>query len=502
MRDKVEPFFVTLCIASLAAGLTSKVISSAVIREMSVRMLLTVSKDILDSDLRYLEKIGNHALFAALTEDLTAISQGAISVPNLFLYGAFVLGCFVYIGWLSSVALLATVAILSLGALTLRVAGKSANGFFLQARNSLDNLHSLLRALANGAKELKMHQARRQEFLHGKLRDAAESFARQNFLANFLYSLHGGWTQLLYLAVVFALVFPLPAYLHTPQRIVAAYTMILIFMMGSIGEITNRIPVLARGDTAIRSLERLTASLKVHDASRDAIKLSQTTVESIRFEEVTFTYLDDSENRFSIGPLSLTLRPGELLFVTGGNGSGKSTLVKLLAGLYAPSSGNIYLNDQRIDADNREWYSEHISAVFSDFYLFNSLMGLNHPQRDEEANRLIRAFNLAEKVRVDSGTFSTIELSQGQRKRLALVTVCLEDRPVYVFDEWAAEQEPQFRRFFYREILQRLKSQGKVVVVITHDDDYFDDSEKILKLDYGRVVQGGRREFTTVAEGL
>ena len=81
--------------------------------------------------------------------------------------------------------------------------------------------------------------------------------------------------------------------------------------------------------------------------------------------------------------------------------------------------------------------------------------------------------------------FSTTHLSHGQRQRLALLGAYLEDRPIYVFDEWAANQEPQFRNIFYRQILPELKARGKLAVVISHDDRYFDVADRLIRLTSG-----------------
>ncbi len=164
-------------------------------------------------------------------------------------------------------------------------------------------------------------------------------------------------------------------------------------------------------------------------------------------------YGDDASESFVLGPLDLSLRPNELVFLVGGNGSGKSTLMKVLTGLYPPTRGAIRLNGQLIDDKNREWYSQHFTAVFSDFYLFDSLLGLDGMEVDERARQSLVRLELDTKVRVEGGRFSTIALSQGQRKRLALLTAFLEDRPIYVFDEWAADQDAHYRDIFYRQIL-------------------------------------------------
>ncbi|MEV0852446.1 ATP-binding cassette domain-containing protein [Nocardia fluminea] len=199
--------------------------------------------------------------------------------------------------------------------------------------------------------------------------------------------------------------------------------------------------------------------------------------------------LDESEDAgFRLGPIDLVFEPGQITFIVGGNGSGKSTLAKLITGLYVPRSGSLSLNGERIDHDNIEWYRQNSSAVFTDFHLFEDYLGFDRPGIDAEVQRYLDELQIAHKVTVQDGRLSTVDLSQGQRKRLALLTALLEDRQIYVFDEWAADQEPRFRDVFYHEILTDLKRRGKTVIVITHDDRYFDCADQLVKLDFGLVA--------------
>jgi putative ATP-binding cassette transporter len=185
--------------------------------------------------------------------------------------------------------------------------------------------------------------------------------------------------------------------------------------------------------------------------------------------------------------VDLSVQPGELIFIIGGNGSGKSTLAKVLTGLYQPQSGSIWLDQQPITEENQEWYRQHFSAVFSDFYLFDRLLGVSGEADDSKAQTYLEKLNLSHKVRIEQGKFSTVELSQGQRKRLALLSAYMENRPIYLFDEWAADQDPAFKQVFYTQFLPDLKAQGKTVFVISHDDHYFHVSDRILKLNYGQI---------------
>jgi putative pyoverdin transport system ATP-binding/permease protein len=201
------------------------------------------------------------------------------------------------------------------------------------------------------------------------------------------------------------------------------------------------------------------------------------------------------EPGFLLGPIDLEIGSGELVFIVGSNGSGKSTLAKLITGLYPAQSGEIYLNGEPITEANVEWYRQHFATTFSDIHLFDSYLGfadrdsasVANLQLDREVSKYLREFQLDRKVSVNNGVLSTTSLSQGQRKRLALLSAFLEDRPIYLFDEWASDQDPAFRELFYNQILIQLKERGKLVIAITHDDRYFHLADRILKLNYGRV---------------
>jgi len=210
--------------------------------------------------------------------------------------------------------------------------------------------------------------------------------------------------------------------------------------------------------------------------------------ERLEIVGVTHSYHRELENQsFTLGPLDLTFRPGELVFLVGGNGSGKTTLAKLLCGLYTPESGEIRLNDEPVTEQTADSYRQYFSVVFSDFYLVENLLGIEEDGLDAQAGDYVKLLQLQHKVRIEGGTFSTIELSQGQRKRFALLTSLLEDRPFYIFDEWAADQDPLFKQVFYMQFLPSLKAKGKAVLVISHDDRYYSIADRLIKLDYGRI---------------
>jgi putative pyoverdin transport system ATP-binding/permease protein len=248
------------------------------------------------------------------------------------------------------------------------------------------------------------------------------------------------------------------------------------------------LPALIRAGVSLQKVESLNLSL-IDRTETDTIPTAITPQwTTLLLNGVTHTYQTDTEDsQFELGPIDLTIHPGELIFIVGGNGSGKSTLAKLITGLYAPESGEIYFDHKPIHAENREWYRQHFSVIFSDFFLFDRLLGLDDLDLDHTAQTYLKQLQLDRKVKIEQGKLSTLSLSQGQRKRLALLTAYLEDRPIYLFDEWAADQDPIFKDLFYTQLLPDLRNQGKTIFVISHDDHYFHIGDRIIKLDYGKI---------------
>lgn len=252
----------------------------------------------------------------------------------------------------------------------------------------------------------------------------------------------------------------------------------------------STLPTVTRALVALKKVESLGLSLPANSNETTSVAAfpSEKFWQCLELVNVTHSYYQErEETNFILGPINLKFNPGELVFIVGGNGSGKSTLAKLISGLYIPETGEIYLDGKFIDNYNREWYRQQFSVVFSDFYLFERLLGLDSNDLDAQTQNYLAQLQLDHKVKVNNGVLSTTNLSQGQRKRLALLTTYLEDRPIYMFDEWASDQDPVFKDIFYTQLLPELKSRGKTVLVISHDDRYFHIADRIIKLEYGKV---------------
>ena len=276
---------------------------------------------------------------------------------------------------------------------------------------------------------------------------------------------------------------------------IMAYVLVLLYIMAPIEAIQNALGSIVQADVAIKRVEGYGLSLNEQKVTEDydekPLAESFYKHSKIKFVDVLYSYYSVTNAKcFTLGSISLTFYSNEIVFLVGGNGSGKSTLVKVLTGLYMPDRGAIYVDDTLIGAQNIGMYRQLFSAVFQDFWLFETLFGLKgEVDLDSDAKRWLRLLRLDNKVNVKNGTLSTIDLSRGERKRLALLTALLEDRSFLIFDEWAADQDPIYKQVFYHEILPSLKKLGKTVLVITHDDRYWHLADRLIKLDSGRIFE-------------
>jgi len=308
--------------------------------------------------------------------------------------------------------------------------------------------------------------------------------------ANNIYVGNAAFGQLLIFLLIGLLLFGPGRSFQVSSQILISYTLLVLYMVGPLEVILNMVPNMNRALVSLQKVKHLGLELSAIP-ERVVVKpqtLRRANWKSLELDAITHAYnRENTDNTFTLGPINLKFQPQEVVFIVGGNGSGKTTLAKLLIGLYSPEEGEIRLDGHSITDENRDEYRQSFSVVFTDFFLFDSLLGLDNINIDGDARYYLEKLQLDQTVRVRDGVLSTINVSQGQRKRLALLTAYLEDRAIYLFDEWAADQDPVFKEIFYYQLLPELKARGKTVIVISHDDRYYHVADRIIKLDYGRI---------------
>jgi putative pyoverdin transport system ATP-binding/permease protein len=460
----------------------------AIIHKLRLRLMDHVRH----SELLPLESIGRGEIVSAITKETATLTQMSNTLAFAAQGGVLIFFVAMYVAYLSLLAFGLSVIIVGVAALLFHAKSRQLAMASHEASNLEHRLFDRLMDLLNGFKEVRLNSSRSEALFDDvvevsraaaniTIRAQSETFKRMVFLQSALYGLLG------------AIAFAVPTFgdalgTETVTKTITA----LVFVVGTCFGLVQAIPIISAANTAADNIERLEARLlaTIPKAEIELVEPPKR-FQKIEMRNVVFRYLDKwSDAVFQVGPIDFTLLSGELVFITGGNGSGKSTLLKLLAGLYKPDSGEINFDGVRVNDSTRQTYRELISAIFPDYHLFEKLYGTPDPDR-AEVDRLLTQFKLLDKTRLTDSQFSTLDLSAGQRKRLALIVSLLEKRPILLLDEWAADQDPEFRRKFYFDLLPELKRTGETVVAITHDDRYLDEMDlpaRRLRMEDGRFV--------------
>lgn len=487
--------FVVLCLATVAARVLAQLSMVRLAQGSVAELVRHLCERILALPLRTMEDHEAGRLTAVLTEDVVVLTNALSGIPSLFINVTVFFGCFVYLGVISPTLLACTAAFAGPAIVSHEYLIGRGRRRMAKARLEQEGLVGHFRAMVEGFKDLKLHRERREAFLAESISAATARVQTENVAGLSLFAFVSGWGQLLFLGYLGFIVFGLPAIVELPRDDIAAAALTVVYAMSPLDSLLNWLPILMRAGASMRRIEELGLDLANGPAVETGLNPSDdpgVLRNSLVLRDITYVYApgEDGGEGFSLGPVNLTVRRGELLFLVGGNGSGKTTLVKLLTGLYAPASGMITYDGNVLSGNSIEEFQRLFTVVFADGFLFPSLLGLDAPDLDERAEVLLDELGLEGLVTVNGGEFSTTRLSQGQQKRLALLVACLEERPVLVLDEWASYQDPRFKRAFYRDILPGLKAMGKTLIVISHDEEYFALADRVVHLSAGMLVRG------------
>ncbi|MFQ2588973.1 multidrug ABC transporter permease/ATP-binding protein [Aeromonas caviae] len=444
-------------------------------------------KQLLDTDVARLRQIGQGPLLASLSSDIGQITIAFVRLPELVQGLVLTLGSIIYLGLLSP-ALLGVTALWV--TVTMVVGWLLVNRVYrhlAHMRQAEDRLYQNYQSIIAGSKELALNRERAYFVYHQLYEQNARDYREQIIRADTYHLSAVNWSNIMMLGAIGLVFFLANGLGWANTNVAATFALTLLFLRTPLLQGIGALPTLIAAQVAFDKI----AALNLAEPD-EAFPLppAPRSWQRIELEQVSFHY--QGEGGFSVGPINLVIERGEQIFLIGGNGSGKSTLAMLLTGLYQPVSGRILLDGEPVT--DRNGYLALFSAIFTDYHLFQHLLG-PEPKEALVAEWLER-LQMGSKLAIEDGFIADIDLSQGQRKRVALLLALAEQREVMLFDEWAADQDPQFRRIFYQVLLPRLKEMGKTVIAISHDDHYFSLADRLLEMRQGRLTEltGEQRE--------
>ncbi len=475
-----------LAFTSVNAATRGRVLMESAVGKLRIRIFDKIRR----SELMTIETLRQNEVIVKLSRNVGQVLNSTDILVAASQTSLMMLVCSLYLAWISLAAFAVVMTgVAALGFVRYR-RDKSQRNRFEGLSNQEARQATFITHLMEGFKETKTNDARSQALFDAYIRTIEETrelglqAGRRNIISGFYLQIG------VYLILLFT-VFIMPRYFPTFGLQVMEITAVVLFLVGTFLAMVQTIPVFAQTNAALLDIEALEHQLDLGieptPPPNPSLQAEFNAFRAIEFRNLTFSYpYQAEESGFSIGPVDLSIPRGTLLFITGGNGSGKSTFLKLLTGLYRADSGLLAMDGKNIAGDNLYYYRNLFSVIFNDFHLFDRLYGCEAVDAGK-VNSLIRLMKLEEKVEFKDGRFSTLNLSTGQRKRLALIAALIEDKPICVFDEWAADQDHHFRKFFYEVILTDLKQAGKTVIAVTHDDSFWKVADRVVKFEYGRL---------------
>lgn len=482
--------FAGLCLLALFSSILSDMGTNYVGQHVIATLRRQLGEKVLAAPIDQIERYRSHRLIPVLTHDVDTISDFAYVFAPLAISLTVTLGCLGYLAHLSWQMFLVILVAIGVGTVLQFIARAKGMRGFETAREAEDDLQKHYSAIAEGAKELRIHRPRRQRMFSHGIRDTANRICAIQVRSINTFVIAKTLGSMLFFVVI-AVALALQSYWPSTDRTVTSgFVLVLLYMKGPLEHLIGTLPIIGKAQIAFRRIAALSAQfcspephLLLDDARKPATAMTSLELKDVRY---TFPAVEGCEP-FQLGPVNLRVQQGDIVFIVGENGCGKTTLIKLLLGLYAPQAGSIVLDGTPVTAQTRDDYRQLFTTIFADYYLFDDVIQGDQPLPDD-AGRYLRRLEIDHKVSIREGVFSTTDLSTGQRKRLALVSAWLEERPVLVFDEWAADQDPTFRRIFYTELLPDLKRLGKTIIVISHDDRYFDIADHLVRLHRGKIA--------------
>ncbi|MHA2936954.1 cyclic peptide export ABC transporter [Vibrio sp. RC27] len=493
--------YVAIVVVLFVSGVWSQILLVGLGHRMVYQLRLQLIRRILNTPLERQETLGGPALYNVLTRDVPMIANATKQLPVSFYNSLLLLAGISYLAWLSPLLFLITLIIVAVGVWAdLKLVGRTKT-LMDDVRKFDERLFEQYEAVIEGRNELGLSQPRRHHLFEQRFEPAAKGALDAAVKADVLWAVNLNWTTVLVFSLIGLVFFLGVTQESITQDVIVGYVLTSMFLRTPIAMILGAIPSVIRGSVALKAIDKLMLADASISDDNSVAPVKEVFFESLQLVNACYQYPSEGEELgFHLGPINFQLKRGELIFIVGGNGSGKSTLAKLLTGLYSPEEGCVKLNGEVVTRENASNHRSCFSTIFSNFFLFDDVLdggykADSHVYDSDDrnvhfknrVNYYLKRLAINHKVSIEEGRLSTKSLSQGQRKRLALLLMYMEDRQVLLLDEWAADQDPVFRDIFYREILPELKAADKTIIAISHDDRYFDAADRVYKLEDGCI---------------
>ncbi|AXT56531.1 cyclic peptide export ABC transporter [Aquimarina sp. AD1] len=441
-------------------------------------------------------------VYSTLTTDVNNITNASVIVITFFSSVVLIISCLVYMAYLSLSLFGLSLGVILIGIFVYMIRSKKSNLQLKTVRELERGFINVFNSILNGSKEININKDKGNDIYKGKLVKLMNT-GKKTYVKAFIQYLNSEIiSQLLFYGLITFILLYANNMLNVTLDVTISFVLVLLYLLGPLVTVMTVMPSITRARISLQKMNKLKKELqnvKFDYQIKEEDKIKYRNFNKLELKDYSFSY---GENKFSVGPISLNIKRNDVVFIQGGNGAGKTTFINTILKLYDIDEGRAYIDNELIPLERIEEIKEMFSPIFSDFYLFDEFYGINNVE-EKKVCYYLKMFELEDKVSLIDGKFSTIDLSTGQRKRLALISSLLEDRPIIVLDEWAADQDPHFRHKFYTEIIPELsKIQDKTIIAITHDDKYFNLADHLLKMEFGRLIEINKTKLDPILQEI
>lgn len=484
--EKFENWFFLVVFMILVTKATSVIMVNNIAKSATAFLKLRIAYKINNAKINQIETVGFSRLLNILMDDVNNVASAAIAIPMLVVSVVTILGMLGYLATLSLSIFAITVVAIAAGVLLFQMPVTFAHRLYDESRNLKDTIQEGIKGLVMGAYELKLSREKSTDFLRSEIEEPQNKTVTKEKLGDAIIHLAGTSCDLLTFLIIGIIVFKLPQSMSVSPTKTYGIVMALLYIAGPVAHILGLMQQLQMGRVAASRIDELMKleNEQYLDGEKTADNWSTYKVSNLHYK-----YQDGGDSRnFALSSINLEFTRGKINFIIGGNGSGKTTLSKLLSLHYFPSDGEITFDQHPIAHTNYTQARQRIAVIYSNYYLFSRIHRKLTAIDLERIQYYLERLGLSDKTAFDGDRFTTTRLSDGQRRRLALLIALIEDKDIYVFDEWAADQDPEFKQIFYTEILPEMKQNNKLIIAITHDDRYFDFCDRMIIMEEGRIV--------------
>jgi putative ATP-binding cassette transporter len=485
--SKWLPLFILSFVIVVGSSFLYQVITTVATTHVINNVRLKLIGGLLRAQPSFLDKREHGALYHILTTDVSIVAGFTNTVLNLLPAFIFLAVAIPQLFTYSLIAGFFVVLVMIGGCLAYHLQQTAMATLNADARALEVTYFERVSEMLRGFRELRLHRNRRVSFT-GDVSQVLATLRQLQIKVTRVYETAESAVTGLKFLLFGGIVFLVPYMAHTETAVTFQILTLVLFSLTPFEQIVMSYPAVIGTIVSYIRIIDLVDHLEPFDRIPDKPIETAPPFNKISLRDIYAKYDSRESSSFELGPLDFELKRGEVVFLVGSNGSGKTTFMNVLAGLLDPMSGTIEVDGVALKPEDMNEYRAQFSAIFTTFHVFRQLYGLEGTSA-ELADETVERVRLSGITSIRSEGISRLDLSAGQRRRLALAIALLEDRNVMILDEFVADQDPEQREYFFGTLLPWLKSRGKTLVISTHDLHWLPYCDRVLTFQNGKVTE-------------